>query len=263
MGPGDETDDGRWWHARAAMTGSVPFRLIERGWVAVGGAPEATGTPGRTAAATPERTASATPAAADADADPVWVLVWPPTAPAGLADATAPPDPVATPRPGLGRPRETPWTSPTTLTSVGDGWRLEHGATDARPADPPVEHADAASLTADLERIECWPMDVDEYHRHRLDRLFVAVSAQARDEHYQGHVPTEPYASRIRELQRHLRADHLGAEAASTLPTPLAPRPRGDLLARLLLVDADAWASAQRTRQAGGAGWDLDGRARP
>lgn len=303
MGPGDEADDGRWWHARAAMTGSVPFRLIERGWVAISGAaepradedPELPGArtdadtldstdldadthvgtttdddagtdpdPGPdTHDGTTTTTTTTTTAAATADpADPVWILVWPPTAPPGLADAVEPPDPVAERWPELRRPRETPWTSPTTLTSVGDGWRLEHGATDARPADPAVVYPDDAALTADLERIECWPMGVDEWHRHRLDRLFVAVSAQARDDHYPGHTPTEPYASRLRELQRHLRAEHPRPEAASTRPAPSGPRPRGDLHARVLLVDADAWASAERTRQAGGAGWDVDGRAR-
>lgn len=246
---GDRDEDGpRWLHAAATMHGSAPFTLVERGWVVVEGG-------GRVA--DEDRAA---PGGPDADAD--WHLVWPPTAPAGHPGVPDPVDPIARrrpelPGPELDRGHETPWTRPTRLTSTGDGWLLEHGETEALAADPPVRYADADALRADLERIECWPTSVAEWRRRRAHRLCAVVVAQAHDDHYPGFTPTEPYASRIDDLRAHLRQERSTDLVPSGRPGPTTPRPRGDLGARLLLLDADAWASAERTREAGGPGWDV------
>jgi len=78
---------------------------------------------------------------------------------------------------------QTPWTRPIRIARTGSLGRVEFGEAIAQQPDPPREHADDESLLADLERIECWPMDVEETRRIRAARIVEFVTAMAHDQH--------------------------------------------------------------------------------
>lgn len=185
---------------------------------------------------------------------------WPPTAPVGYRGLPEPDDEVRQRRPQMHGPRETPWNMPTRIKKVASGWYVEYGEAIAQAADDPTLHDDDASLLTDLERIECWPMSVDEARRIRIDRLYAVTVAIAGDDHYQGFDITEPYASRSNAIRPHLMHDRGRAVGLPDVDPPSTPRARGDLSAQMHLIDAEAWASAVRTARAGGEGWSPSGR---
>lgn len=142
----------------------------------------------------------------------------------------------------MGGLRSTPWTLPTRITATGGAWKVSYGEVVSQKPKRPRWYRDEASLLADLERIEWWPMTVKEAHRIQAERLKSVAGAWARDDHYLSGPITEPYGSRMEEIsaQRQL---------------PPEQQPRGSLDAQYLLVDAEAWASAERTARAGGPRW--------
>lgn len=182
---------------------------------------------------------------------------WSPTAP--VPHGTERRDEPALHRTRMHGPRHTPWKLPTRITRAGSRWRLEYGEANAQEPDAPREYADGEELLADLERIECWPMTLEETREIRMKRLYAVTSAVAHDDHYLGLALTEPYASRIERLHEHLRFEAERARGSADAKPPATLRPRGDLRARLALVDAEAWASALRTARAGGEGWGIHG----
>lgn len=185
---------------------------------------------------------------------------WPPTAPVGYGGLPNWGDEVMQRRPEMYGPRETPWCVPTRITKVASGWRVEYGEAIAQTPDAATLHEDDASLLADLERIECWPMSIEETRRIRMERLYAVTAAAARDDHYQGFDITEPYASRINAIRPHLMHERSRAVGLPDTDPPSIPRPRGDLAAQMNLIGAEAWASAVRTARAGGEGWGVNGR---
>ncbi|MFD4420261.1 hypothetical protein ACFWN7_02010 [Agromyces sp. NPDC058484] len=180
---------------------------------------------------------------------------WPPTAPVGYGGLPDWSHDTMQSRPHLYGPRQTPWTSPTRITSTRTGWLLEYGRAIAQDPDEPREYSDSAELIAELERIQWWPMDVQEAKRIREQRIASTTAALARDDHYRTALPTEPYASRLNAIRKHTLREQSHADDKA----PSMPRQAGDLTAQFLLVDADAWASAVRTARAGGAGWGPNG----
>ena len=177
---------------------------------------------------------------------------WPPTAPVGYGGLPEWGDEIMQRRPQMFGPRQTPWTRPTRITGTGAVWTLEYGEATAQKPAARTRYLDAAALTSDLERIECWPMAVEATREIRAARVLDVTTAIAHDEHYLAVVPTEPYASRgnvIRAHQLFEQARDLGVTATEP---PAMARIRGDLHAQSMLVDAEAWASAVRTARAGG-----------
>jgi hypothetical protein len=196
------------------------------------------------------------------DGDPLeWF--WPPTAPVGYGGLSDWSDEAMQHRPQMHGPRHTPWRVPTRITKAQGGWRVEYGEAIAQEPDAVAEYADDASLLADLERIECWPMNLDEARLIRRERLFAVTTALAQDAHYQGFTVTEPYSSRINAIRPHLMFERSRAVGLAATAPPSTPRPRGDLAAHMNLIDAEAWASAVRTARAGGEGWGVSGPERP
>lgn len=177
-----------------------------------------------------------------ADEEPLeWF--WPPTAPVGYGGTrewgdTVPAD-LRERRPGMYPPRQTPWTAPTRLTKEGEHWRLDYGAAIAQQPDESKRYSSEAELIADLERIEWWPMSVEEARRIRCERVFEVISAAAWDQHYQAVFPTEPYLSRVESV----------GEPGGRFPE------QGSRSAQRQLIDADAWVSAVRTARVGGENW--------
>jgi hypothetical protein len=108
------------------------------------------------------------------------------------------------------------------------------------------------TLLADIEGIECWPMSVEESLQIRMERVFQATCAAAHNEHYLGFTYTEPYVTRYNLVMRQLRLEKAQGGVHGAVAVPAPSRPRGDLNAQLLLIDAEAWASAVRTARAGG-----------
>lgn len=184
---------------------------------------------------------------------------WPPTAPVGYGGrSTDDSKPVPLLEQMFG-PAQTPWIRPTMISRTGSLWRVEYGSAIAQEADLALNHTTDAELLADLVRIECWPMTVDEFFRIRMERIATKTAADAHDLHSQGYSITEPYTSLLNDLRAHIVADEsLGLDLPPSVP-PGGPRPRGDLEARCRLVEAEAWASAVRTARAGGQGWGLEG----
>lgn len=179
---------------------------------------------------------------------------WPPTAPHGYGRRPPEPAVVTRDRARLGEPEPTPWLMPTRIAQVDGGWRVQYGEATAAGVAEPALHRDNASLLADIEGIECWPMSVEESLRIRMERVFQATYAAAHNEHYLGFTYTEPYVTRHNLVMRQLRFEKTqgGVPGADAVSSP--PWPRGDLNAQLLLIDAEAWASAVRTARAEGEG---------
>ena len=186
-----------------------------------------------------------------ADDEPLEFF-WPPTAPVHYGGLPERRDRLAERYPTLDSPGRTPWTAPTRITRTDAGWLLMYGDAVAQVPDEPVEYTDDAALIADLERIEWWPMTIDEARQIQRERLYVVTAAAAKDDHYQGFTITEPYGSRITELMEHVRLDAVQQHGLRAADEPSTSRPRGDLHARLKLIDAAAWASAVRTARVAG-----------
>ncbi|WP_454293550.1 hypothetical protein [Salana multivorans] len=179
---------------------------------------------------------------------------WPPTAPVGYGGLPEWSDELVQRRPQMYGRRPTPWTMPTRVTRSETGWLVQYGTAVAQQADPPVEHGSDAALLADLERVEWWPMPVEEARQISMERLWTTTQAAAHDQHVLGSwlASTEPYDGRINELRERLGKPRLTKSAVSW-------DSHGDTGARMSLVDAEAWASAVRTARAGGEGWDVTG----
>ncbi len=184
---------------------------------------------------------------------------WPPTAPVGYGGLEERGEEVVRGWPQPSHERRTPWTVPTRISATGGTWTVRYGRAVAQEPDTPTVFAAAAELLADLERIECWPVDVDETRRIQAFRLLETTTAAARDDHHRAVHPTEPYTSRMAAIRTHQRFEHPGDLGPPHRVPPPTPRPHGDLGAQLRLLDAQAWASAVRTARAGGAGWGIDG----
>ena len=185
---------------------------------------------------------------------------WPPTVPVGYGGLPDRGDETMQLRPQLFGPRQTPWTRPTRITATRAGaWILEYGeATTQRPILPRKYEQDA-ELIADLKRIECWPMTVEETHEIRIARVFDVTTAMAHNAHYLGVLLTEPYSSRQNLIRANQRYEH--SQCRGTPGNEMRPVTRlsGDLASQSLLNDAEAWGSAVRTTRAGGDGWGVNG----
>ncbi|MGW0364801.1 hypothetical protein [Streptomyces sp. NPDC002990] len=151
---------------------------------------------------------------------------WPPTAPVGYGGLPEWASETMRKRPHLFGPRHTPWTAPTRLTKTGMTWTLEYGKAIAKSPEAPRAYADEAELRADLERIECWPMPVDEAKRLRAEWIVAVTTAIAHDNHYLAVFPTEPPVRGHRQPSGHRprpsgtgrsRADHPGLRARHCL----------------------------------------------
>lgn len=188
------------------------------------------------------------------DDDEPLEYFWPPTAPAGYGERPELSGRSVEAARELYRAGGTPWTVPTRISRTDAGWLVQYGEALAQRPDEPLEHTDDAALLSDLERIEWWPMSVDEALRIQQERLFAVTSVAAHDDHYQGFGLTEPYESRIAALMEHQEYDAAQQHQWESAAKPSTPRPRGDIDARLKLLDAAAWASKARTSLAGGAG---------
>ncbi|MGJ6979058.1 hypothetical protein ACSDQ9_00795 [Aestuariimicrobium soli] len=179
---------------------------------------------------------------------------WPPTAPIGYDSHAGPPNEAERERPLMRGQQRTPWLRPTRISWSGSSWKVRYGEAIAQPPDPPLAHHGDAALLADVESIEWWPMTVDEARRIQIERVYATTVADARDDHSQAAVPTEPYAGRIKAIREHEHFEQARTHGLADADPPSTPRPRGDLRAQVRLVDAEAWASAVRTARAGGDG---------
>lgn len=175
----------------------------------------------------------------DDEEDLEWF--WPPTAPVNYCGHQEWVPPEVRVRPQMGVPRETPWIVPTRVTGAGSSWRVDYGEALAQKPALSAQYLDEASLLADLERIEWWPMTVRETKQLQAERVMSVTTAWAWDNYYLSGVVTEPYGSRMDKI-------------SALRELPPEKRPLGRLDARYLLVDAEAWASAVRTARAGGSG---------
>lgn len=181
----------------------------------------------------------------DDEEDLEWF--WPPTAPLNYRGHPEWVPPEVRVRPQMaGHPRSTPWAAPTRVTGAGGSWRVDYGEATALKPHIPHHYLDEASLLSDLERIEWWPMSIEEARRLQGERLLSVTTAWARNNHYLSGDVTQPYGSRFDEI-------------SALRDLPREQRPLGKLDARYLLVDAEAWASAVRTARVGGAEWPGSG----
>ena len=185
---------------------------------------------------------------------------WPPTAPAGYGGLPDWSDEPMQRRPQLFGPRLTPWIRPTRMSGTTTGiWIVEYGEATALQPTALQKYEQDAELVAGLERIECWPMTVEEAQQLRVARVFEVTTAMAHNAHYLGVLLTEPYASRqnlIRVNQSYEHSQYRGTPGNELQPVA---RLSGDLASQSLLNDAEAWASAVRTARAGGDGWGVNG----
>jgi len=184
---------------------------------------------------------------------------WPPTAPVGYGGLPDWGDEIMQRRPQMFGPRQTPWTRPTRITRAGTVWTLEYGDAIAQKPDTAQEYVDDTALIADLERIEYWPMTIEETREIQAARILEVTRANAQNAHYRGVFPTEPYASRTNVIRAHQLFEHQRARGVADAEPPSTARMPGDLNAQGNLVDAEAWASAVRTARAGGNGWGVNG----
>ena len=184
---------------------------------------------------------------------------WPPTAPVGYGGLPDWSDETMQLRPHLFGPRQTPWTRPTRITGTGSVWTLEYGEAVAQKPAARRTYRHTATLITDLERIECWPMTIDETRVIRAARLFDVTTALAQNAHYLAVFPTEPYASRGNGIRAHQQFEQARSQGAAGIGPPPVARIHGDLQAQGMMLDAEAWASAVRTARAGGGGWGLNG----
>ncbi|NYF12112.1 hypothetical protein HDC34_000406 [Pseudoclavibacter sp. JAI123] len=95
-------------------------------------------------------------------------------------------------------------------------------------------------------------MSVEESLQIRMERVFQATYAAAHNEHYPGFTSTEPYVTRYNVVLRQLRLGKAQGGAPGAVAGSSPSHPRGDLNAQLLLIDAEAWASAVRTARVAG-----------
>ena len=193
------------------------------------------------------------------DAEPLeWF--WPPTAPVGYGGLPDWSDETMQRRPQLFGPRFTPWIRPTRITGTTTGtWIVEYGEATALQPDALRRYEQDAELVAELERIECWPMTIEQTRQLQVARVFEVTTAMAHNGHYLGVLLTEPYASRQNLIRANERfEDHQHRSTPYTGQRPVA-RLSGDLASRSLLNDAEAWASAIRTARAGGERWGVNG----
>ncbi|QYF73329.1 hypothetical protein [Cryobacterium sp. PAMC25264] len=183
---------------------------------------------------------------------------WPPTAPILYGGVPAPIDEETRQRPHMLIPVQTPWKKPTRITRTGTTWTVRYGTAPAQKPARVRKYPDDAALMNDLERLECWPMTIEETRQIRAVRVIQVLNANAQDDFYPAMFVTEPYASRMNALQAHQTSEATRAPlpAADTWRPPRAP---GDLRSQLILLEAEAWASAVRTVRAGGTGWNMDG----
>ena len=175
---------------------------------------------------------------------------WPPTAPVGYAGHPEWIDPGLRARPQMQTPRLTPWRVPTRIIGAGASWLLQYGEATARAPDKPISYTEDSALINDLERLEWWPMTVEEARQIQTERLFDVTTAWARDEHYVSCDVTDPYGSRFDRLNPHRRYEN--NQNDDSVEPPSSPRPRGNLESQWLLNEAEAWASAVRTQRAAG-----------
>lgn len=191
---------------------------------------------------------------ASGDEPSEWI--WPPTAPTSYRQF-AEWYPTGMRLRGLVQEFQTPWRKPTRLLQLKWGWRLEHGAALAQEADAARHYSDDAELIADLERIECWPMSVEETRREQRGRLWHTTTAAARDDHVLAPPITEPYGSRIDSIHAARTRPGQSRDDDSPVTPHDLPSDRGRSYAQWALIDAQAWASAVRTARAGGEGWNI------
>ncbi|MGO4689465.1 hypothetical protein [Glaciibacter sp. 2TAF33] len=183
---------------------------------------------------------------------------WPPTAPVGYGGLPDWGDEAMQRRPQIFGPRQTPWIRPTRITKTGTAWTLEYGEAIAQKPAAPQAYAEDTALIADLERLEWWPMTIEEARKIQRSRLFEVTTAMAHDAHYLGLFPTEPYVGRGKAIRARQLFEHQRARGVADAGSPTARTP-GDLNALARLLDAEAWASAVRTARAGGNGWGVSG----
>ncbi|MGJ9426403.1 hypothetical protein ACHABX_11250, partial [Nesterenkonia halotolerans] len=77
---------------------------------------------------------------------------------------------------------------------------MDYGETPALKPESPRHYLDEGSLLIDLERIEWWPMTVEEARRLQGERLLSVTTAWAWNNHYLSGNVTEPYGSRFDEI---------------------------------------------------------------
>lgn len=211
------------------LSSNVPSTLLSQGWTCVN---------------------------LDAVDDDALEWVWPPTAPIGYRGLREWVPPGARVRPGIHVPRRTPWTAPTRLLQhPGAVWELRYGEALAQQPDAPKRFTADADLLDDLDRIESWPMSVEERRRKERNRLWATTVADAHNDHYLGMPITEPYGTWLDEIDARREArDRLRIDDPHSSELDV-----GDLHAQRRLVDAAAWASAVRTARVGGPGWKVGG----
>ena len=157
-------------------------------------------------------------------------------------------------------PRLTPWIRPTRISGTTTGtWVVEYGEATALQSDALRRYEQDAELVAELERIECWPMTVEETHQLQVARVFKVTSATAHNSHYLGVLLTEPYASRQNLIRANQRPEQPQYSRRPEQEQQPSIRLSGDLASRSLLNDAEAWASAVRTARASDEGWEVNG----
>ena len=115
------------------------------------------------------------------DDDEPLEYFWPPTAPAGYGERPELSGRSVEAARELYRAGGTPWTVPTRISRTDAGWLVQYGEALAQRPDEPLEHTDDAALLSDLERIEWWPLSVDEALRIQQERLFAVTSDAAHD----------------------------------------------------------------------------------
>lgn len=216
-------------HAWGQLGVDVPSTLVSRGWMCVN------------------------PEAGDGDAVE-WV--WPPTAPVGYVGRLEWKEPGVRVRPQMYAPRFSPWTAPTRLLQHPDGeWQLEYGAALAQEPEESRNYVDTVALLDDLERIECWPMGLEEWRAEAMGRLWRTTVAAAENSHCVAVPITEPYGSRWDAIhERRLIRDKARVDDAGASDLDV-----GNLSAQWRLVDAEAWASAVRNARVGGPEWSPSG----
>lgn len=187
----------------------------------------------------------------DAGSDEPLEWFWPPTAPHGYGGHDLRDDR----RRALpsSPPPTTPWRQPTRLKQTADGWTVCFGEADHAPAAPSEHYASPSALKDELARIEWWPMDPQEAQQLQHNRILTVVHAWATNTFYQACTITEPYASRLRAIDsreksaQRAREGDVGSSAPPAENALPAHWAGGIPMAQRLLVDAEAWVSAQRT----------------
>lgn len=193
-----------------------------------------------------------------ADDEPLEFF-WPPTAPVGYGGLPEWNNEAMAKRPQMYGPRPCPWLSPTRIARHGEGWKVVFGTAIAQEPDESIE-LDDEELHRQLERIEWWPMTIDEARQLQMERLMHTTRAAAHDDHSLGYmIRTEPYEGWMREIYERIASGQSITMGQVMAGDRKALRWKGDLRARASLIEAEAWASAVRSARAGGVGWDVSG----